>query len=173
MNMLVIGNIVAFIAASFSIIMGISKNREKMIYVQTFQFLIYAIANFILGGFSGAVASVIGAVRNILCYKEKLTKLAIILIVIISTVLTLLFNNLGFIGLLPLINTIIYTVFINVKNPLKFKILYLVVVLLWFIYDVTIKAYTSAVFDIISITSSFIIIFKMYKNSHSKEQQQN
>jgi len=172
MNVFVIGNIVALIAASFSIIMGISKSREKMIYIQTIQYFTYSISNFILGGISGAIASIIGAVRNILCYKEKLTKIAIWLIIIISTILTLSFNNLGFIGLLPLFNTIIYTVFINEKNPLKFKTLYLITVILWLIYDFTIKSYTSVVFDIISITSSLIVIYQLHKKN-KEEQQQN
>ena len=172
MNTLIIGNIIAFIAASFSIIMGITKNREKLIYVQTIQFFAYAAANLILGGISGAIANIIGAIRNILCHKEKLTNVAMLLIIIISTVLTLGLNNLGFIGLLPLFNTIIYTVFINEKNPLKFKILYLITVILWFFYDLAINSYSSAVFDLFTIVISLVTIYQLYKNS-KKEKQQN
>ena len=74
MNNLVIGNIVAFIAASFSLIIGIIKNRKKIIYIQTIQSFTYTISNIILGGFSGAIANLINAIKNILSYKEKLTK---------------------------------------------------------------------------------------------------
>ena len=173
MTRLVIGNIVALVAASFSIFIGITKNRKKLIYLQSIQFFIYTIVNVILGGISGAIANIIGMVRNILCYKEKLTKLSILLIIIMSTILTLAFNNLGFIGLLPLFNTIIYTYFINEKNPLKFKLLFLVTVILWFIYDLAIKSYTSVAFDIFTIITSTIAAYQIYKNSKKQEKQQN
>ena len=171
MNSFIIGNIVALIAASFSIILGIIKNREKIIYIQTIQFIFYMIANFILGGITGAISNLIGIVRNILSYKEKLTKFIIISIILISIILTLMFNNLGIIGLLPLVNTIIYTLFINEKNPLKFKILLLLTFLLWFIYDITIKSYTSAVFDLVSTITAIFSTYQIYKNTNKQTSQ--
>ena len=165
MNILILGNIVAFIAASLSIIIGIVKKREKIIYVQTIQLFTYTIANLILSGFSGAIADFIGMIRNILSYKGKLTKIAITLIIVTSTILTLVFNNLGFIGLLPLISTIVYTIYINEKNPFKFKILILITSILWFIYDITIKAYASAIFDFFTIIASIITAYQIYKSN--------
>ena len=172
MNILILGNIIALFAASLSVIMGLTKKREKIIYIQTIQFFTYTISNLILGGFSGVIANAIGAIRNILSYKEKLTKKVRLIIIIISIILTLSFNNLGFIGLLPLINTIIYTTFINEKNPFKFKILYMITVILWLLYDFSIKAYTSVLFEIITIMSCIITAYQIYLNKN-KEKQQN
>ena len=171
MNIIIIGNIIALVASGTSLIIGILKSREKIIYVQTLQFLLFSISTFLLGGFTGAIANLIGMIRNILCYKEKLTKTIMALIILVSLILTLMFNNLGFIGLLPLINTIIYTVFINEKNPLKFKILILITVILWFIYDITIKSYTSAIFDLASIIAGSLSTYQIYKNIKLKKQQ--
>lgn len=173
MNLIIIGNIIALIAASISIIIGIIKNRKKIIYIQTIQFFTYTISNLVLGGISGAIADLIGMVRNILSYKEKLTKFAITLILVISTILTLMFNNLGFIGLLPLFSTIIYTVFINEKNPLKFKLLFLITAILWFFYDFAIKAYTSATFDFFTIITSSVTAYQIYKDNKKQNKQQN
>ena len=170
MNTIIIGNIVAFIAASISLIIGIIKSKKKVLYVQTIQYSIYSIANFILGGFSGAIANGISIIRNILCYKEKLTRPIILLIIIVSTILTLSFNNLGFIGILPLFNTIVYTIFINIKDEFKFKILILTQMILWFIYDLTIRSYTSAAFDFITAIASAITAYQIYKNSKIKQQ---
>ena len=94
------------------------------------------------------------------------------IIILISTILTLMFNNLGLIGLLPLFNNIIYTIFINVKDELKFKILILTQMILWLIYDLTIKAYTSAIFEVITIISCIITGYQIYIN-RKKEKQQN
>lgn len=170
MNSFIVGNIVALIAASLSIILGIIKNREKIIYIQTIQFLIFIISNLILGGFTGAIANIIGVTRNILSYKEKLTKAIILLIIIISIILTLMFNNLGFIGLFPLVNTIIYTLFINEKNPFKFKILLLISFILWFIYDINIKSYASAIFDLVSFITAIFSAYQIYINKKKETQ---
>lgn len=168
MNLLIIGNIVALIAASIQFIVGIIKDRKKIIYVQTIQFFAFAISTFILGGISGAIANIIGAIRNILSYKEKLTNLAIFFIILISTILILMFNNLGVIGLLPLINTIIYTIFINEKNLLKFKILFTITIVFWLIYDIAIKSYASVFFDFFAISGSLITTYQIYKNNKLK-----
>ena len=173
MNTLILGNIIGLIAASFSIFLGITKNRKKLIFIQSIQFLTYTISNIILGGISGGIANLISAIRNILCYKNRLTKFAILIIILTSTILTLMFNNLGFVGLLPLFNTIIYTIFINEKNPLKFKLLFLIIAMLWFIYDFALKAYTAAIFDLITIITSSVTLYQIYNNIPKQNKQQN
>ena len=171
MNTIILGNIIALIASSLGLIIGILKSKKKILYTQTIQYITYTISNIILGGISGAITNLISIFRNILCYKEKLTKTAIILIILISIILTLLFNNLGFIGLLPLFNNIIYTVFINVKDEFKFKLLILIQIILWLIYDLTIKAYTSAIFEIFTITACIITASQIYINRKKEKQQ--
>ena len=168
MDIIIIANTIALFAALLSIVIGFIKSREKIILIQTIQFTSFTISNYILKGFSGAIANAIGIIRNILSYKEKLTKVAIILIITISIVLTLYFNNLGIIGFLPLINTIIYTLFINQKDPLKFKLLLLITFILWFIYDINIKSYTSAFFDLTSAITAILSAFQIHKNSNNK-----
>lgn len=172
MNIIILGNIIALIASLMQFVVGIIKNREKALYMQTVQYTTFAISTFILGGFSGTIANIISIVRNILTYNEKLTKVAIVIIILISAVLTFVFNNLGLLGLLPLINTIIYTAFINVKDPLKFKILFTITIILWLVYDIAIKSYSSAIFDICTITGSLIAAYQIYKNNKTNKEQQ-
>lgn len=171
MNTLILGNIIALIAASLSVVIGIIKSKKKVLFTQTIQYITYATADFLLGGITGAITNLIGIFRNVLCYKEKLNKIMIILIILISTILTLIFNNLGFIGLLPLFNNIVYTLFINVKDELKFKILILTQMILWLIYDLTINSYTSAIFEVITIISCVITGYQLYITRKKKKQQ--
>ena len=172
MNKIIIGNFIALFAASLSIIIGFIKNKKDILSIQTLQYLVYTISNIILGGFTGAITDLISIVRNILSYKEKLTKRIITLIIIISIILTLMFNNLGLIGLFPLFGNIIYILFINTTDEFKFKILILITMLFWLVYDITIKSYTSAVFDLVSIMACLISAFHMY-TTNKKEKQQN
>ena len=58
MTALVLGNIIALIAASMQFIVGIIKNRKKALYVQTVQYGVFAVSSFILGGFSGTIANI-------------------------------------------------------------------------------------------------------------------
>lgn len=98
-------------------------------------------------------------IRNILCYKGKLGINEKIFITILSSILTLKFNNLGYIGLFPLISMIVYIWLMNTKNIKKFKLLIAFSMIMWFIYDIVIKSYSSAVFDFLSIVANIITIF--------------
>ena len=75
--------------------------------------------------------------------------------------LSLYFNNLSFIGLLPLLSTILYTTLMNVKDIKKFKYLTITTMLLWLIYDICIMNYVSALFDLLTIGSNSIAIYQL------------
>ena len=122
MNIL-IGNIIALVASLIMVYTGILKNKKKIIYLQTVQIGLSVISNIVLGGISGAIINGISCIRNVLCYKGMLTTMFKILIVIISIILTLLFNNLGIIGLLPLISIVVYTLFMDTKKVITLKLL--------------------------------------------------
>lgn len=122
------------------------------------------ISNIMLGGITGAIINAISCIRNILCYKNKLNNIAKAIIIILSVCLTFSFNNLGFIGLFPLVSTVVYVLFMNVKDVVKFKLLITFTMLMWFFYDIFIKSYTSACFDFFNILANFISIIQIRKN---------
>lgn len=171
MNTLIIGNIIALIATSASIMLGFIKSREKIIFIQVIQSIFFTISNFILGSFTGIIINLINILRNWLCYKDKLTNCAILIITIISIFLTLMFNNLGFVGLLPLFSNIVYTFLMNTKDNLKFKLLVLFTMIPWAIHDIFIKSYTSAFFDIATTISCSFCAYQIYKDKKLNKQQ--
>lgn len=159
--MLVIGNIIALIGSLVMVYTGILKSKKKILFAQSIQIGLFAISDLILGGISGVVINLINFVRNIICYKNKLGLKEKIFISILSIVLTIYFNNLGFIGYLPLIAGLVYVWLMNTKNVIFFKLLVAFTILLWLIYDFSIKSYTSSIFDLTSIITTFISIIKM------------
>ncbi len=161
MSQIVIGNIIAFIASIIMTYLGLLKSKKKMIFLQTVQIGLFVISNLILGGMTGAIVNAISFVRNILCYKDKLGLKEKIVITILSVVFALVFNNLGVIGLLPLLSTILYLWLMTLKDVVKFKLLLILTMVLWLIYDITIKSYTSAVFDFMSIIFNVISIVQI------------
>ncbi|MBR3049191.1 MAG: YgjV family protein, partial [Bacilli bacterium] len=70
-------------------------------------------------------------------------------------------NNLGIIGLLPLISTVTYLWLMNIKDVIKFKYLMCFTMILWLIYDFSIKSYTSSIFDLFTIISNIIAIVQL------------
>lgn len=161
---LILGNVVALLGSLLMVYTGLIKKKQKIILFQTIQIGLFVLSNIILGGITGAIINALSMIRNILCYKNKLGLKEKIIITILSIVLSLSFNNLGIIGLLPVISTVTYIWLINIKNVSKFKILILFTMILWFIYDMTIKSYTSAFFDFMNICANIIsIILIKYK----------
>jgi hypothetical protein len=69
---LIVGNIIALIAAVIMMYTGYVKNKKKIIFLQTVQIGMSVISNLVLGGISGAVVNAVSCVRNIVCYKTDL-----------------------------------------------------------------------------------------------------
>ena len=142
-------------------ILWYAKTKEKILYFQTVQIGMSVMSNIILGGITGAIINVLSMIRNILCYKDKLGLKEKIVITIVAVILTFKFNNLGYIGLLPLLSTVIYIWLMNIKNLKKFKLLIAFTMLMWFIYDIVINSYTSAIFDFMTIIANIATIFQI------------
>ena len=163
--MIILGNIVALIASILMVYSGLLKQKRKIIYFQTVQIGLSVLSNIILGGITGAIINALSLVRNILCYKDKLGIKEKIVITVLAVTLSLLFNNLAFIGILPLISTVVYIWLMNIKDVTKFKILVIFTMVLWCIYDLYIKSYSSAAFDFFNIVANVVAIFRI--KSHS------
>ena len=161
MIQLICGNIVALIASILMLISGIVKDRKKIIYIQSLQIIAFAISDLILGGYTGTIINLISLIRNYLCYKDNLTNAKKTILIFFSIVFTLLFNNLGFLGLLPLISSVVYTCFMDVKNTVKLKLLIIFTMILWLIYDTIIHSYISAIFDFFTIIANVVTIYQL------------
>ena len=162
MNTVIAGNIIALIGSILMTYSGLLKKKETIIIVQTIQIILFIISNLILGGITGAIINLISCIRNILCYKDKLKSKEKIFLILISIILALLINNIGFIGMLPIISTSIYTWFIDEKNIVKFKKLTIYTTVLWLIYDTYIKSYSSATFYLMTILSNIYAIYQLH-----------
>ncbi len=161
MNVIIIGNIIGLLGSSFMVIGGYLKNKNHAITAQTMQLLFLSISNLILGSLSGFINNLINCVRNVFSVKNKLTIPIKLIIIILSIILTIKYNNLGVIGYLPLINNIIFIIFMNTKSDLNFKFLTIFYMSLWLIHNIYIKAFTTSIFNIITIITCLIAIYKI------------
>lgn len=160
---LIIGNVIALVASILMVLAGLQKKKNKILFIQIIQIFLTIISNLVLGGYTGAIVNAISLVRDILLYKNKMGTKEKVLLIILSIGLSIAFNNLGIIGLLPLIATVVYILFMNTKNVIKFKYLIIFSMLMWLIYDLTIKSYVSGVFDILSVFANIFAIIQIHK----------
>lgn len=110
------------------------------------------------------VISVVCLIRNILSYKNKLTKNLTYLLLIISVAIGLYANNLGGIGLMVILASAGYTVCIYLtKNEQQMRWAMVVNQLLWFIHNFYVQAYPSAVACIVLCIWTFIQIYKNHR----------
>lgn len=149
-----------FLIGSFLMVYaGILKNKKAVLLVQTIQIILFIIGNLLLGGITGAISNALGALRNILCYFDKLRFWIMTLITFLAVLLGICFNDLGVIGFLPIISVVIFTYGMNTKNIIYFKYLNIFSMLMWLIYDTYIMAYSAAIFDFLTIMTNVIAIF--------------
>lgn len=168
--LLIVGNLIALIASILMVYSGILKEKKKILFVQTIQIGLSVLSNIVLGGITGAIINGISMIRNIICYKDKLGLKEKIIITVLSVVLSIIVNNLGVIGFLPVISTIVYIWLMNIKDVKKFKLLIIFTMFMWFIYDFTIKSYTSTIFDILTIISNMIsLVYVKNKLKYNKK----
>lgn len=166
---IIIGNIFALIASIVMVIASYIKNKEKFLILQSIQIFLFVLSNIVLGGISGAIVNALSVLRNILCYKNKLTKTWIIIICLLMIVLSIIYNKNGLIGLLPIIASVMFTVTINTKNELALKVMVIISFTLWLIFDYTIKSYVSTLFDAIGIVAAFVATIQLIKLKKSIE----
>ena len=160
---IIIGNIIALIASLLMIYSGILKKPKDVIYIQSVQIGLLTASNIILGGIPGAIVNSLNFIRNIICYKDKLNIKTKIIITTIMTLLCIKYNNLGIIGYLPLICSVLYTWLIDTKDEIKFKYINILTLSFWFIYDLYILSFTSAIFDFGTIITNISAISKLKK----------
>ena len=159
MNFLVWGNIIMLIASVVMVLSGFCRSRKSTIIMQTAQMGIMAFGALCLGGFAGATMNCFSAVRNVLSYKGKLNTSAKIVLIAVSTTIALTVNNIGIVGLIPIVVFVMYALCMNVEDVIWHKILAIVGCSLFFIHDLYIHSYTSCVFNAVTVvTNTYVVI---------------
>lgn len=105
--------------------------------------------------------NVISIIGNVLCYFDMLHLIPKILITVASVITVAYFNVQGVIGILPLIAIITYLWLMNLEDVTHFKILIVFVMMLWIVYDFSIKSYTATAFDVITVIANVVAIIKI------------
>lgn len=160
---IIIANIIDFLAAVVQVGSGAIKQKTKILIVQIIQLLMQAVSMLLLGGVTGAVSNVLSCFRNYLCYKEKLNTVWKAILIAASIGFTIALNDQGLLGIIPAAVCTIYIIFMDIKDPVKFKLLVTLSFIPWMIYHFVLKSYTGAIFDAATVVTNGITLYKMVR----------
>ena len=162
---IIIANIIDFVAAIVQVGSGAIKKKSRILIVQTVQLLMQAVSMLLLGGVTGAVSNVLSCFRNFLCYKDKLNVVWKAILIVASIGFTIALNDQGLLGIIPAAVCTIYIIFMDVKDPVKFKLLVTLSFVPWAVYHFLLKSYTGAIFDVATVVTNAVTLFKMVKDN--------
>ena len=116
MSHILIGNALSLVATIFLFSAVSKKDNYTLIKLQGISHLFFCMAGIVIQGYSGAVQDGVGAVRNFIIYSNKNTNGLKILLLSVSILAGIYFNNICWIGLFPVIGTVQYTLVSTVKG---------------------------------------------------------
>lgn len=171
MNSNLSGNLISFVAACFTIASAWSANRKRIYLYQAIQCFLLALANIFFNSISGVTTYIICAARNALLAYDRFTARLCIITVTCVGIIGLAVNNRGFIGLIPVMTTALYTIVcFYAKRRVMIKMNIIVNLALWAVYDIMIHDYVSFSVDTGSAVIVVISILRWKKASDSENE---
>ena len=158
---IITANIIDFIAALIQVVSGSIKQKSRILMVQILQLLLQAVSMLLLGGITGAVSNVLSCYRNYLCYQGKLSAFWKAILIGVSVVMTILLNDQGLWGILPAVVCTVYILLMDIKDPIKFKLLVTLSFIPWMFYHFILGSYTGAFFDAATIITNTVTLVVM------------
>lgn len=162
---LIIGNIFSLLSAICIAVSVVKENKKTVILWQLWNIVFSIFTCIALEAYAALIVCSIALVRNILEYKNRLSHKITFVLMILCVMVGLAVNNLGVIGLLAIIASTSYTLFIHItKNAQQLRWALLSNLILWLIHDSYIQSYPAA------ITCAVLIVWtilQIIRNRHS------
>lgn len=167
--MFILAQICGVITLILTVISVQFKTKEKIVMCFIWANLVVAIQYFLLGAITGAIISIINAIRCIVFYfyKKKDRKPSIIVLIIfeIVAVISGIISWQNMWSLIPIIVTIIYTYGLWQDDITIVRITTGIAGFGWTIYNIVVRAYIGALQEIAQLISSII---SLYRNKEKK-----
>ena len=160
---IIIGNVCSLLAMGTDAISSAQKTAKRVLWVQTLSQVIYFVGTVVLKGYSGAVQNLVSIARNLVAIKNIKSKIVEWFLVVLGVILGLFFNNLGWIGLLPVVANLQYTigVFRFKDNELALKVSFLISVTLFGIFNLAILNFVGFCTNMaVAITTAIYLVKK-------------
>ena len=168
---LILGNICSLIAMGTDAVSSWAKSARKMLLFQCLSQGIYAVGSVILKGYSAAVQNVISLARNLFATRKRSLPVVEWILIALGVGLCLFFNNRSWIGLLPVVANLEYSlaVLFFKDNEQLLKIAFFIDVLLFCIFNTVIFNIVGTVSNIVVMLITLVAILKNVKEKKQAE----
>ena len=162
---IVLGNICSLLAMGTDSLSASRKTVKSMLWIQNISQFIYGISSLLLKGYSATVQNIICILRNLTVIKGIKSKLVAWFLLILGVVVGLLFNNIGFAGLLPIIANLQYgLVVFNFKdNETVIKISFLILTIMFVFFSVAVLNFVGVCTNSIVAITTVVSLIKFRK----------
>lgn len=160
----IFAQICGFIVLTLTVIGIQFKTKEKIMMCSVFANIVVAIQYFLLNAITGAIISIINAIRCIIfyLYKKKDMKPSVIVLMIFE-IISVVSGVIGWQNIwsvIPIFVTVIYTYGLWQDNVKIIRITTACVGAGWALYDLVVMAYISAIQEIAQIISAVIALIR-------------
>ena len=165
MNIILIGNLISLVGCLLMVAIGFIRKKEHILAVQCLQFGMMGMGNLVLGAVSGTISNAVGILRNLVFSRWKSSvalKTGFIAVQALLSVKAILSSPLEW---LPLLATAILTWFLDTKSEVTLKLVIIVTLVLWLVYDFCHMNYVAMTFDALTILSNFTGILMLRRQS--------
>ena len=168
---ILIGNGISFVAGIFLLISCCVNDSKKAYKYQFLEAFTLTVSSVFFMSWTGVTTMAIAAIRNAMVYKDKLTRNWTIFFVILSVVLGFFVNTMGIIGFLPIIAIVQITVCnYYLKTIRSIKTSFIVNLLFYIIYFLSIYDFTSAIIQIITAAIGVVSLINLIKKENGISQ---
>ena len=159
---IILGNVFSLCASISDTLSSSRKTAKGVLLVQCLSQVFYLASTLALKGYSAAVQNAVSIFRNLAAISKKENKLVEWILVILGVVLGLLFNNRGFIGLLPVVANLEYTlaVFRFKDNERALKIAFAICIALFMVFNVALLNFVGAITNAMVLVMTILFVVK-------------
>lgn len=141
------------------------KTKNKILIFQLFSSILYCLQYFILGAFSAVVINIIGAIKESIFYlytkKDKDIPVKILLIYTIIIIISGIITFTDIFSIFPAFLAILATYGTWQKSLKKYRILVVISIILWTVYNFVVGAYVNVIGNAFQLVSAVIAIIRL------------
>ena len=162
MNKVMFANILMIVGEGILFIGSSRKNKKELLLFQIVSMIVMGLASYLLKAYSAIVMDVVGITRNILSINNISSRKLSYLFIASAIVFGILFNSNSFWGYLPIIANVTQSVFIldSRSSINQIRLACAFSSLCWTIFNIAVKGYSGAVFNLINALSYLYHVFK-------------
>ena len=164
---IIFGNVCSFLATITDSISSTRKTVKGVLGMQCLSQIIFIVVSIAFQGYADLVQNVVGLVRNLFAMSKKQVKGIEWVFVTLAVGLGLWFNNLGWLGLLPVLANFEYSlaVFRFADDERAMKVAFAVMNLLYMVYNFCMLNVVGGICSAVVIVTTVIYLVKNKKSA--------